>query len=647
MHKLFARQLAKSRQDSGELNLDQLAELVSGAYEQADHDRRRTDRSISLMIAELDELHRGLERLVEERTATLREREDELRAQNLRFHAALNNMSQALVMFDATGRLLVCNGRYNEMYGLPAEATQPGSLLRDLLELRRKNGTFLFDPDTHVKDLLRSSVEGQSRSGLVELADGRTISILSRPMSSGGWVATHEDITERRRAEKQIAHMARHDALTDLPNRALLRERLAHALNELSRGEQLAVLYLDLDHFKSVNDTLGHHVGDNLLVVVAERLRKCVSEVDMVARVGGDEFAVIQTGVERITDTEMLARRIRDTIGDTYDLDGHAVVVDTSIGIALAPSDGMEPNELIKNADMALYRAKADGRGTYRFFEPEMDARMKERRTLEMALRAALANGEFELHYQPLVNLDDRRITCCEALLRWGHPERGMIPPADFIPIAEEIGLIIPLGEWVLRKACADAAQWPDDVRVAVNLSPIQVMHQSLLTVVTGGPGGRRAAGKPPGDRDHRIRADAELGHDLGDASSAARAGRTYLDGRLRNRLLVAELSAQLPIRQDQDRPLLHQWPDCGRRFGCHRAGDRGPRQEPRYRHDRRGCGDEPAAATDQGPGLQRDAGLPLQPAAAGERARADVRAHAREGRPGRNPAPRLERFPI
>ncbi len=486
VNSLFARQLAKAAKPCGGIDIELLGQLVSGAYDQAHHDRRRTDRSIALMIEELDRLNRGLERLVEERTAALRQREEELQAQNLRFDAALNNMSQALLMFDSSARLVISNNRYQDMYGLSAEIVKPGCLLRELLLHRRDNGMFADDPDSYIENLMAVIAEGKTYSQLIELPDGRTISVLNHPMAGGGWVATHEDITERRRAEKQIAHMARHDALTDLPNRVLLRDRLAHALTELPRDKRLAVLYLDLDHFKSVNDTLGHQIGDELLKTVAARLRDCVGEVDTVARVGGDEFAIIHTGIEQPNDAATLARRICEVVKEPCELHGHAVIVDTSIGIALAPGDGIDPTELLKNADMALYRAKADGRGTYRFFEPEMDARMKTRRTLELALRVALANGEFELHYQPLVNLEDRRITCCEALIRWKHPERGLIPPAEFIPIAEEIGLIVPLGEWVLRRACADAMQWPADIKVAVNLSPIQVMNQNLVAVVVG-----------------------------------------------------------------------------------------------------------------------------------------------------------------
>jgi diguanylate cyclase (GGDEF)-like protein len=486
VNSLFARQLAKATKPCGSVDVDLLGRLVSGAYDQAHHDRRRTDRSIGLMIEELDHLNRGLERLVEERTLALRQREEELRAQNLRFDAALNNMSQALLLFDSCGRLVISNHRYQEMYGLSPQVVKSGCLLRELLERRRENGTFSDDPDRYIGDLMSAIAQGRTWSRLVELADGRTISVLNQPMAGGGWVATHEDITERRRAEMQIAHMARHDALTDLPNRVLLRDRLAHALAELPSDQQLAVLYLDLDHFKGVNDTLGHQIGDELLTTVAARLRDCVGEDDTVARVGGDEFAIIHPGVLQPNDAAILARRICAAVREPCELHGHAVMPDTSIGLALAPGDGTDPTELLKNADMALYRAKADGRGTYRFFEPSMDAGMKSRRALELALRVALANGEFELHYQPLVNLDDRRITSCEALLRWQHPERGLVPPAEFIPIAEEIGLIVPLGEWVLRQACLDAMQWPSDVKVAVNLSPLQVMNQNLVAVVVG-----------------------------------------------------------------------------------------------------------------------------------------------------------------
>jgi diguanylate cyclase (GGDEF)-like protein len=252
----------------------------------------------------------------------------------------------------------------------------------------------------------------------------------------------------------------------------------------VERGQRLAVLCLDLDQFKNVNDTLGHPIGDELLRAVAGRLRGCVRDTDTISRVGGDEFSIIQTDIVNATDAERLARRISEAITAPFDLHGHLVMVDTSIGIALAPADGTDVNDLLKNADMALYGAKADGRGVYRFFEPKMDARMKARRTLELALRKALEKGEFELYYQPVVNLRRQDVHCCEALIRWHHPERGIVSPGEFIPVAEEIGLIVALGEWVIRRACEDAAKWPDEICVAVNLSPTQLNNKSLLPTV-------------------------------------------------------------------------------------------------------------------------------------------------------------------
>ena len=393
-------------------------------------------------------------------------------------------MSQGVLLFDSELKLVICNQRYIEMYGLSQESIKPGCTLRDLLNIRTQVGTFSGDPVDYVARLEKCIVDGEIFSNTTKLADGRVISLVSKPIFGGGWLATHEDITERQCAEDRIGHMARHDALTDLPNRVLLRERLEHELKRVKRGECLAVLCLDLDHFKSVNDTLGHPIGDELLKLVADRLRGCTREPDTIARLGGDEFAIIMTKMQKSDDAAILARRVRESIIKPYQIDGHQIITDISIGISLSPDDGTEPDELLKNADMALYGAKADGRGTYRFFESEMDARMKARRDLEMDLRKALINREFELHYQPLVNLQTNEITAFEALLRWKHPTRGMISPADFIPIAEETGLIIPLGEWVLKTACNETVNWPDHVKVAVNLSPTQLTNRNLVEVV-------------------------------------------------------------------------------------------------------------------------------------------------------------------
>jgi len=279
--------------------------------------------------------------------------------------------------------------------------------------------------------------------------------------------------------------MARHDALTDLPNRVLLLEKLNHEIKRVKRGECLAVLCLDLDQFKSVNDALGHHIGDELLKLVGERLRGCTRELDIVARMGGDEFAIIMTQMERAQDAATLSKRIRDSVVRPYQIEGHQIVTDISIGISAAPMDAVESDELLRNADMALYDAKADGRGTFRFFEPEMNTRMKVRRELEMDLRKALAGGQFELYYQPLVVLETNEVNGFEALLRWNHPIRGLVSPADFIPIAEETGLIVPLGEWVLKAACSEAVNWPEHIKVAVNLSPAQLNCRNLVNMVT------------------------------------------------------------------------------------------------------------------------------------------------------------------
>jgi diguanylate cyclase (GGDEF)-like protein len=404
--------------------------------------------------------------------------------QQLLLDTVLNNMSQGVLMFDSEARLVFCNKRYIEMYGLSTEVAVPGCTLRNLLEHRAAVGAFAGNPEDYIVELLEDVAAGKTSSGIVKSVDGRVFSIVRNPIVGGGWIATHEDITDRQRAEERIVHMARHDALTDLPNRMMLRERLDHELKRVKRGECLAVLCLDLDHFKSVNDTLGHPIGDELLKVVAERLRRCTREPDTIARLGGDEFAIIMTGMERPTDAVALAKRIRDSITKPYHLDGHQIVADISIGISLAPMDATEPDQLLKNADMALYGAKGDGRGTYRFFETEMDAKMKTRRELEMDLRSALVNAEFELYYQPLVNLKTNEITAFEALVRWNHPTRGLVSPADFIPVAEETGLIIQLGEWVLRRACQETAQWPAHIKVAVNLSPSQLKSRNLTQLV-------------------------------------------------------------------------------------------------------------------------------------------------------------------
>jgi diguanylate cyclase (GGDEF)-like protein len=485
VNKLFQRQLEKATGPDGKIDIERLRSLVVAHYELLDGDRRRTDRSIGLMVEELDTMNRGLERQVAERTAALRSREAELQAQNLRFDAAINNMSQALLMFDESARLVICNNRYLEMYNFSAEEVRPGQSLLDVIQLQVRSHSLVGDPEKLAENVLASAARRRTTSWVNELPDGRTISVRIHPIADGGWVTTHEDITDRRDAERRIAHMVRHDTLTDLPNRVLLRERLAESLDTANTKQRTAVLYIDIDRFKVVNDELGHTVGDELLKAIGTRLCACTGEKATVARIGGDEFAIVRTGISvGGAEAAALAVRIGEAIRLPFHVQDRDVVLDASIGIAVAPDDAADPGELIKNAELALQRAKAEGRGLTRFFEQEMDERMKAHRAMETSIRHALATGEFSLHYQPVVCLADGRITGCEALIRWHHPERGEISPTEFIPIAEEVGLIVPLGEWVLRQACTDARNWPNDVRVAVNLSPIQLLNPRLVPVV-------------------------------------------------------------------------------------------------------------------------------------------------------------------
>lgn len=525
--------------------------------------------------------------------------------QKAQLDAALNNMRQGLQMYDVEGRVILTNQKYLKMYGLSSDAARPNWTIRDVLHLRKTAGTLAGDPDQY---LVRKINHGKVETKVVQIPDGRTISVTNAPVPGGGWVSTHEDISEsksreasfrllfesnplpmwvfdvdslqflavndaavahygysreqflamtladirpvedrerlvqmlrgtpgtqqgeeiwrhrkadgseievsvysrslrhenrnailaairditaqrqaeleRARSEERIAHLAHHDVLTDLPNRALFCEELDRALARVQQGERLALLYLDLDHFKHVNDTHGHLLGDDLLKAVAERLRGCVGETDFVARLGGDEFAVIQTLGKQHSDPTVLATRISDALNAPLDIDGHEIAVGVSIGISIAPNDTIERDRILKNADLALYEAKGGGRGTFCLYEPHMDARITVRQKMETDLRGALANGEFELHYQPIVDLQTNQVSGCEALLRWHHPGRGMIAPAEFIPIAEESGLLTSLGEWVLRQACADAAAWPDDIKVAVNISPTQLNSGKMLQVV-------------------------------------------------------------------------------------------------------------------------------------------------------------------
>lgn len=417
--------------------------------------------------------------------ARLAEANRELRLGSQQIAAVLGNITHGVCLFDGAHRLVVWNRRYVEIYNLPPEAAQFGCSLQDTFRYRDLTGTAAdMSPAEHQAWLVRLGAATQPSSRVVTLKNGRVVMIHHQPMAGGGFVATHEDITERQKAEASLAFMAQHDALTRLANRALFNDRLAQAIALLGRGTQFALLCLDLDHFKMVNDTLGHPIGDGLLQGVADRLRACVREGDTVARLGGDEFAIIQTGVADTGDAEILGARIVEAFRAPFDVMGHQIPAGISVGATVAPDDGASAEKLLRNADIALYSAKTDGRGTVRFFEPEMDARIIKRRAMERDLQDAIVRDEFEIYYQPLINLAAGTITGFEALLRWHHPTRGMVPPDEFIPVAEETGLIVEIGAGVLRKACFEAENWPADIKVAVNLSPVQFRKPNLSATV-------------------------------------------------------------------------------------------------------------------------------------------------------------------
>ena len=420
-------------------------------------------------------------RLLDRTLGTLDETERTLAAQNQRLDAALTNMAQGLCMFDAQQRLVVFNQHVAEIFKIPAGRLAVGMHMRELMGMAQT-----VDQNPEAAEAAQSKFIAEPFRGttVTTLHDGTTLLITHRPMADGGFVATFEDITERLLAEERMRHLARHDALTDLPNRVTFHERMKADLGRLRHAEQLAVLSLDLDHFKNVNDALGHPLGDLLLQAAAERMRTCVRDEDMVARLGGDEFAILQVSSDPPSSVTGLAARLIESIEAPYLLQNQQVAVGASVGIAIAPADGQTPDVLMKNADLALYRAKADGGGVYRFFEREMDTRMQARRALELDLRKAVMAGEFEAYYQPIVDIKTGRVTSCEALMRWHHPTRGMVSPTEYIPIAEETGLIVPIGEWMLRQATAEAVRWPNDITIAVNLSPAQFKSRVLVATV-------------------------------------------------------------------------------------------------------------------------------------------------------------------
>jgi diguanylate cyclase (GGDEF)-like protein/PAS domain S-box-containing protein len=551
------------------------------------------------------------------------EAQQRLESERQRLDTALNNMMHGLVLYDASAHLVTFNRRYIDMFNLSTEIVKPGCHFRDVIRHRKEKGSFNGDVDEFCSSVMQSIAQGKVNCSIIHCSDGRSFQTVSKPLARGGWVATLEDITERRkleqerdrnytflreiidhipsqitvkdardrryllvnsvaetqfgiprdvivgrtafdilprtaaelvtthdekalqsadglfldehpwesrgtgerfrtsrrigirdqageprylinvvedvterrRADERIAHLAHYDALTDLPNRVLFRAQIERELEKAKGSEPFALLYIDIDEFKGINDSLGHHVGDELLKTVAARIKDCLKPTDLIARLGGDEFAVIQTAIGGTADVVEFVTCIHQAIRQPCLCLGHHLSTDASIGIALAPQDGTDLDQLIKHADLAMYGAKAGGRRTHRFFEPAMDASAKARLTMEQDLRHAMADGGFEIHYQPVLDLQTNEVTGCEALLRWRHPERGMISPAEFIPVAEDTGLINEIGEWVLRTACAEAAAWPHRVRLAVNVSPVQLKYERLALRIMGA---LEATGLPP-----------------------------------------------------------------------------------------------------------------------------------------------------
>jgi diguanylate cyclase (GGDEF)-like protein len=496
VHRLLVKQLQKARKPDGEVDLERLLGLVTTAYDEAEQDRERTDRSIALMVEEIDAFQANLEAQIAKRTSELRDSRKLLKLQNQRMAAALDSTGYAISIFDGRKRLVYCNRYFLELYHLPKRLGRPGTEFSAIVRGRIGANSFVGeDPEAYFEQRTSGVDRSAVFTDVHRLNTGEVVSINHLPLPDGGWVATHKDITEFNRLQEELAHRAYHDALTGLANRHMLQQRLAECVNEAAGLGSFVLLLVDLDGFKGINDTLGHAAGDHLLREVAHRLEATVGARGMAARMGGDEFAVVMDLGTSGRDAHMLAVQLLETTQRPFVVDGQPCDMTFSIGIAVAPGDGNSADRLLKNADLALYAAKKDRRGSYRFFEPAMDKAMRDRRQLERDLAVALERGQFELYFQPILNLKRQVISGFEALLRWHHPEEGMISPARFIPVAEETGLIVPIGEWALREAISEAAQWPPGLRVAINVSSIQFQRGNVVATVMNALG---AAGLAP-----------------------------------------------------------------------------------------------------------------------------------------------------
>lgn len=428
-----------------------------------------------------------------------------LAAESSLLRVALERLPQGLSIFDADDRLQLANRKFAELWNLPPELLRAGTPFHEIVA----HAAGLDEGDQRnyrsEEDMRLDAVRSEWRT-----LDGRVIAVTSQRLAGGEHVALHEDVTVQRMADARAAELEWRDGLTQLPNRRRLRELLAQNLALPGTKGDFALLILDLDRFKPINEAYGQAVGDAILLEVARRLRNCVRETDWVARVGGDEFAIMQLGVAQPGGSTALARRVIDVLSEPYRVGRHVAHIGVSVGAAIAPFDGDEPEKLQQRATLALHQAKSEGRGTLRYFEPVMDADAQKRRELEIDLSNALERGEFRLVYQPQIGIDDGRITGFEALLRWQHPVRGLVPPLEFIPFAEDTGLIVPIGRWVLAEACRAASQWSVPVRVAVNVSPVQFRQGTLYEDVMSA---LAAANLPPDRLEVEITESAML-HD-------------------------------------------------------------------------------------------------------------------------------------
>jgi len=478
-------------------------------------------------------------------------------------------------------RLILCNDRYAEMFHLPHGLTTPGTTLRQIFDHQVSRSLHApSGPSEYIHGMTDMIAAGKPASIVTEFSDGRAMVTVFRPAPGGGFVTTVEDITEQRRAEKRIAHIAHHDSLTGLHNRAAFSDYLATTIDETVRaGGTFAILCLDLDRFKEVNDLYGHLVGDALLREVARRLQAVAADI-FLARVGGDEFILIIVGDAQAAVVGELALQLRAALSGDIEIAGRQLRIGLSIGIASCPVDGTDPATLLANADVALYRAKAEGRDAIRFFEADMAAQLRDRRELQHDLQSALANNELRLDYQPLARIDGE-IVGFEALVRWHHPSRGVVAPGIFIPLTEENGLIVAMGEWILRTACREAASWPNQLQISINLSPVQFRNDDIVRLVHGT---LIETGLDAGRLELEITEGVLIGRFLPrgvDPAAPQIAGRAHCARRFWHRLLVDVVSAGISVRHDQDRPQLHIEPRTqpaieGPVARRHRTGTRG-----------------------------------------------------------------------